>query len=89
MARPSDKSALSFDGVITTLARQRSRMVGADFDDLYQEGRLEVWSKLLEGETPTENDIINAMRRWLRAGREGKGVVYEYRKQTMPQMQRD
>lgn len=84
MERPSDESALSFDGVITVLARQRSRMQGVEQEDLFQEGRLEVWSKLLQGETPTEKDVINAMRRWMRASREGRAVVYDKIQRVQP-----
>jgi hypothetical protein len=51
-------------------------MVGIEFDDLVQEARLEVWTILLLGETPTENDLINAMRRYMRCVREGREVVY-------------
>ena len=66
-----------FDGVITDLARKRCRMVGVELDDLVQEARLEAWTKQLKGEDPTEVDLINAMRRWIRAQKAGKGIVYE------------
>ncbi len=76
MERPTDASALAFDGVITQLARKRCRMPGIEMDDLVQEARLQVWDMLLRGETPTEQDLINSMRRWMRACREGRAVVY-------------
>lgn len=52
-------------------------MVGIDYEDLVQEARLEVWTKLLEGKVPTEANIVNSMRRYMRAVREGRGVIYE------------
>lgn len=77
MERPTDAEGLSFDGVISTLARQRSRMVNVEYDDLVQEARLQAWGMLLKGEIPTEKDFVNCMRRYMRAQREGRGIVYE------------
>lgn len=77
MLTPSDKLALSFDGVITSLAHKRCGMAGIEMDDLIQEGRLEAWSKLLKGETPTEADFVNCMRRYMRAVRTGRTIVYQ------------
>ena len=68
---------MEWDTLIISLARKRCRMVGAEFDDLFQEGRAEVLTKYLVGEVPTELDIVNAMRRYLRAVREVREVVYD------------
>lgn len=72
-----DELALSYDGAIDELARKRGRMAGVEREDLVQEARLEGWTKLLRGEIPTERDFINAMRRWTRAQKEGRSVVYQ------------
>lgn len=76
MRTPSDQ-VQEFEGIITELARRRSRMIGVEFDDLAQEGRLEVFTRLLVGEVPTERDITNSMRRYIRAVKQNRSVVYE------------
>lgn len=73
---PDYSDMVEYEGLISSLARRRCRAVGVDYEDLVQEARLEVWTKLLEGKTPTENDLVNSMRRWMRCIREGRGVVY-------------
>lgn len=67
----------AWDGIILSLARKRCRQVGADVDDLRQEGYVEVITRLRLGQEPTEANIINAMRRYLRAVREGRTIEYE------------
>jgi hypothetical protein len=73
---PPDYSE-EYEGLISDLARRRCRMQGIEFEDLCQEARLEVWTKILMGLPVTENDLINAMRRSIRATKAGRGVVYE------------
>ena len=52
-------------------------MVGVEQDDLIQEGRLCVITRYMMGEDPTEEDIVNQMRRYIRAIKEAKTVIYE------------
>lgn len=74
---PTYSDTLEYEGLISTLARQRCRMAGVEYDDLVQEARLEVWTKLLEGKVPSEQNLINSMRRYMRAVKGGRAVVYE------------
>lgn len=75
--RPTEKDVLSWDPTIATLAKKRSRMIGVDFDDLYQEGRLSVITSYMMDESPSEQSITNALRRYVRAVKESREVVYE------------
>ena len=72
-----DQEILAWDSTIRDLARKRCRPVGVEFSDLYQEGYVEVITRYMVGQVPTEQAIINSMRRYLRAIRERRGVIYE------------
>lgn len=77
MTKAPDSLILSWDPLITSLARKRCRMVGIEFEDLLQEGRVSVVTSYAMGLIPTEQSIVNALRRYMRAVREGRAVVYE------------
>lgn len=68
-----------WDGLIKTLARKRCKMAGIDYDDLCQEGYLSVITSYAMGSLPTEQTIVNSMRRYLRSVRGGKSITYEPR----------
>lgn len=55
------------DALASRLARgARARQVGAEYDDLYQEGLIHVWQSLHRGVAPSTAMIINRMRDWMR-----------------------
>lgn len=75
--RPSEKQLLGWDSTIEVLAKKRCRMVGIEYDDLFQEGRVAVMTDYMQDREPTEATIVNAMRRYIRAVKETRTVVYE------------
>lgn len=44
----------------------RARQVGAEYDDLYQEGMINVWQTLQRGVTPSIEIIELRMRDWIK-----------------------
>lgn len=75
--RPTEKQLLGWDDTIDVLAKKRSRMAGIEYDDLFQEGRVAVMTAYMLGSEPTEQLIVNAIRRYIRAVKETRTVVYE------------
>lgn len=77
----SDQAVGVYDGLVTGLAERLSRSpaakrVGAEFDDLRQEGLINVWLTLQRGITPNTEHIENRMKDWIRyEGRSG-GTQY-------------
>ncbi len=70
-----------YEEMIGEQARKRSRLVGVDYDDLIQEGRMAVILSLMGDFTPNELDIKNAMRRWIKAQKNAKTVYYPIREE--------
>lgn len=68
-----------WDETIEQLAQKRSRIIGVDLDDLIQEGRMAVLLSLMGDFEPIELDILNAMRRWIRAQKRCSYVTYDIR----------
>lgn len=68
-----------WDETIETLAKKRSRIIGVDYDDLIQEGRMAVVLSLLGDYEPCELDILNAMRRYIRNQKKPRETTYEIR----------
>jgi len=79
MRTVSDEQVKIWDETIETLAKRRSRIIGVDYDDLIQEGRMAVLLALLGDYEPCELDIQNAMRRWIRAQKKTTYVTYNIR----------
>lgn len=79
MATVSSDQISDWDGVINTLARQRSRITGVELDDLIQEGRMSVLLCLLGSVQPTELEIKNSMRRWIRNQKKQTHTTYDVR----------
>jgi DNA-directed RNA polymerase specialized sigma24 family protein len=66
------------DALASRLARgARARQVGAEFDDLYQEGLILVWQSLERGIAPSTAMILNRMRDWMRYLGRQNPVPYE------------
>jgi len=55
----------------------RARQVGAEFDDLYQEGLIMVWLTLAKGISPSAQMIENRMRDWMRYVNRQSPIPYE------------
>lgn len=61
----------AFRGLVESLASTRARTrrsirVGAEYDDLVQEGLIAVWVALRDGEEPTARKIRDRMSRYVR-----------------------
>lgn len=60
-----------YTGLVESLARKlaagpRAAQVGAEYDDLMQEGYISVWQALQRGVTPSAEMVENRMRDWFR-----------------------
>lgn len=75
----SDENIKVWDETIESLAKKRSRIIGVDYDDLIQEGRVAVLLALLGDFEPCELDIKNAMRRYIRNQKKCQTTTYEIR----------
>jgi DNA-directed RNA polymerase specialized sigma24 family protein len=61
----------AYSGLVESLARKhssgpRAAQVGAEYDDLYQEGLISIWQALERGVTPSAEMVENRMRDWAR-----------------------
>jgi hypothetical protein len=61
----------AYRGLVDSLAQQlarstRARRVGAEYDDLFQEGMIAVWWTLKQKIAPSAEYIENRMRDWIR-----------------------
>lgn len=81
MASIPSEAITPWDNVILSLAKKRSRINGIEVDDLIQEGRMSVLLCLLGGLPPSELDIKNSMRRWIRNQKSQTYTSYEIRTQ--------
>lgn len=66
-----DDQLRNYAGLVDSLARKlsggaRAAQVGAEYDDLYQEGMISAWQALARGVQPSADMIENRMRDWLR-----------------------
>lgn len=77
----SNDSITVWDETVEELAKKRSRIIGVDYDDLIQEGRMAVLLALLGDYEPCELDIKNAMRRYIRNQKKQVHTTYEIRTQ--------
>jgi DNA-directed RNA polymerase specialized sigma subunit len=55
-----------YDDLVSNLTRRFIGRHGAEFDDLFQEGREKVFEALRKGEAPAKEHILNGMRNWVR-----------------------
>lgn len=60
-----------YTGLVESLARKlsagtRAQQVGAEYDDLYQEGLIAIWQTLERGVTPSAEFAENRMRDWIK-----------------------
>jgi len=56
---------------------RRAQQVGAEYDDLYQEGLISVWQALERGVTPSIELIEFRMRDWMRYLGRQSPIPYE------------
>lgn len=74
----SDQVA-EYRGLVESLAEEMVRTRAArnalvDYDDLVQEGLIDVWKALDRGATPAKEQTKNVMRKWIRKmGRQRRG----------------
>lgn len=71
MAQDLNEQLRAYAGLLDSLARKlssgpRAAQVGAEYDDLYQEGQIAIWQSLQRGVTPSAEFAENRMRDWLR-----------------------
>lgn len=71
----------SYCGLVATLAEKiaaspRAKQVGAEYDDIYQEGLISVWQSVQRGVNPALV-VENRMRDWLRYLGRQNPVAYE------------
>lgn len=72
----------AYAGACSTLASKysaggRAKRMGAEYDDLYQEGLISVWQAFERGVTPSIVMIENRMKDWLRYLGRQTPVPYE------------
>lgn len=76
-----DDQLMEFHGLVVRLADRMSRRHRDEYDDLAQEGMILVWKALRAGKTPTETQIENRMRNWLKfRGRQRREMPADYNK---------
>jgi len=66
-----DDQLRNYAGLVDSLARKlsagpRAAQVGAEYDDLYQEGMIAIWQALGRGVTPSAEIIEDRIRNWFR-----------------------
>ena len=67
--------------MVERLAERRAARHPNELDDLKQEGRILIWTKLSQGKVPTEEQIDNRMRGWLKfRSRQTREVPTDYDK---------
>ena len=64
----------AYSGLVAHLAEKYAatrgaKVASAEYDDLYQEGMIDVWQALERGVTPSTVTIENQMRKWIRTMR--------------------
>ena len=78
MTKDLDTAIASYKPKVEAIAEKlanspRSKRVGAEFDDLVQEGLLDVWQSLTRGITPSLATCELRMRDWIRYMARQKG----------------
>ena len=71
-----------YAGLVDSLARKlsagpRAAQVGAEYDDLAQEGLISIWQALERGVIPSADMVENRMRDWLRYLGRQNPIPYE------------
>jgi DNA-directed RNA polymerase specialized sigma24 family protein len=66
MARSLEDQVRAYQDLVLSLAERRGRKHPNEVDDMNQEGLIFVWRALEAGKTPTEEQIDNRMRNWLK-----------------------
>lgn len=77
MAAVSSEAVAQYIQHIESLARSYIGFGGAEFDDLRQEGMIDVWLSLARGITPSSEQIENRMKDWVRYLRRQTPIPYE------------
>lgn len=71
MQAPLDQAVAEYRGLVEALAEKvartpQAKRVGAEHDDLVQEGLINVWQTLQRGITPSAEHCENRMRDWVK-----------------------
>lgn len=68
-----------YRGLVESLARKYVGRNGAEFDDLVQEGLINVWQTLERGITPSTEIVGHRMENWVRllGSQSGRTLVYD------------
>lgn len=66
MARDINDQIAGYRGLVESLAHKFVGRNGAEYDDLVQEGLIDVWQSLERGITPAAEQIENRMKDWVR-----------------------
>ncbi len=72
----------NYAGLLDSLARKlssgpRAAQVGAEYDDLYQEGQIAIWQALERRVTPSAEIIEDRMKNWYRYLARQTPIPYE------------
>lgn len=66
VAEVADSAVAKYDDLVADLTRRFIGRFGAEFDDLFQEGREQVFRALRKGQHPAKEHILNGMRDYIR-----------------------
>ena len=66
MQRDINDRVADYSGLVESLAHKFVGRNGAEFDDLVQEGLINVWQTLERGITPAASVIEDRMKNWVR-----------------------
>lgn len=71
MTEVTDQAVREYSGLVESLATQlsrspRAKQVGAEYDDLVQEGLIMVWQTLARRIRPSKEVVENRMKNWIR-----------------------
>lgn len=67
LAGDVESSAIAaYDDLVSDLTRPFIGRFGAEYDDLFQEGRIKVFQALAKGQSPAKEHIVHGMRDWVR-----------------------
>lgn len=66
LAEVESSAVAAYDDLVSDLTRRFIGRFGAEYDDLFQEGRVSVFKALAKDEMPSKDLILGAMRNWVR-----------------------
>lgn len=66
LAEVTSSAIANYDDLVASLTRRYIGRFGAEFDDLFQEGRIKVFQALRKGDLPAKEHIGHGMRDYVR-----------------------